>query len=101
MPNHLGYCGGQENEVLLEHAADNRPVDRQPLVTADGKLALGEPRAEPVQRALLGKGFVDDVVAGDWISIHWGWACEVLDGRRRTNLERYTRYHLGIANQTV
>jgi hypothetical protein len=30
-----------------------------------------------------------------------GWVCEVLDDRQRRNLERYTRYHLAIANQTI
>ena len=227
MPNHLGYCGGAENEILLEHAADNRPddrlapllakftgavpylktiawangltdpfdtrvveaywlgnellerveaadlhrsleerfgrqlppklreqvlrkppqgakpyhlfhvldvyrhlesqevgmaamescriswgrvravdgatlmVDRQPLVTVDGKLALGEPRVEPVRRTVLDKGFVDDVAVGDWVSVHWGWACEVIDARTRGNLDAYTRRHLAIANQTL
>jgi len=28
MPNHLGYCGGNENEVLLEHAVEGRPDPR-------------------------------------------------------------------------
>src|SRR5918911_4540673 len=28
MPNHLGYCGGDENDVLLEHAVEGRPDPR-------------------------------------------------------------------------
>jgi hydrogenase maturation factor len=74
---------------------------RRPLVLQEGRLALGEPRAEPVAREVLQRGFVDDVVVGDWISIHWGWACEVLTERQRSNLERWTRHHLALANQTI
>lgn len=76
-------------------------VDRAPLVWRDGKLALGEPAAERVLRSVDGLGFVDSVAAGDWVSIHWGWACEVLDERRLANLRRWTGVHLAIANQTV
>ena len=76
-------------------------VDRRPLVLRDGKLALDEPRAERVLRALSGRGFADQAAVGDWVSVHWGWACEVLDARQRANLERWTRHHLAIANQTI
>jgi hypothetical protein len=76
-------------------------VQRRPLVLREGKLTLGEPRPEPVAREVLERGFVEAVAVGDWISIHWGWACEVLSERRRQNLERYTRYHLALASQTI
>jgi len=38
---------------------------------------------------------------GDWLSIHWGWACDVLDEVQVRALERYTRHHLTLANQTI
>ena len=76
-------------------------VRRRPLVLHEGKLALGEPRVEPVAREVLDRGFVDDVAVGDCISIHWGWACEVLGERQRADLERWTTHHLALANQTI
>jgi hypothetical protein len=76
-------------------------VDRAPLVWRAGKLALGEPAPERVLRSVDGLGFVDTVAVGDWVSIHWGWACEVLDERRLRNVRRWTDVHLAIANQTV
>jgi len=76
-------------------------VDRRPLLMHDGKLALGEPRAEKVLRTLGGKGFVGNVDPGDTVSIHWGWACEVLKQHQLTNLKRYTKQHLDLANQTI
>jgi len=76
-------------------------VERAPLLVVEGKLSLGEPRAEKVLRALGGKGFVGDVVPGDFVSIHWGWACEVLVPRQLRNLRHYTKQHLDLANQTI
>jgi hypothetical protein len=76
-------------------------VDRRPLVLRDGKLVLDEPRGERVARTVLDRGFVEGVAVGDWVSIHWGWACEVLDARQRANLERWTRHHLTLANRTI
>jgi uncharacterized protein DUF6390 len=73
----------------------------QPLVLESGRLSLGAPRTERVLRQVEGRGFADAAVAGDWVSIHWGWVCEVLSERQRANLERYTRHHLALANQTL
>lgn len=73
----------------------------RPLVLRAGKLALGEPRVETVSRWLDGRGFVDSTGEGDWVSIHWGWACDVLTPRQRADLERYTRWHLRLCNRTV
>jgi hypothetical protein len=76
-------------------------VERAPLVLQAGKLALGEPRQERVPRQVDGRGFADDARVGDWVSVHWSWVCEVLTARQRANLDRYTRYHLDLANQTI
>jgi len=54
-----------------------------------------------IARQLDGRGFVDSVRPGDWIAIHWGWACQVLSMRHVANLERWTQHHLRIVNQTL
>lgn len=76
-------------------------VNRQPIMLRQGKLALDEPRLERVTRQLEGAGFADDAQVGDTVSMHWGWVCEVITTREQANLERYTRYHMAIANQTL
>ncbi|MBW3611189.1 MAG: hypothetical protein KY438_06630 [Actinobacteria bacterium] len=76
-------------------------VRRQPLELSEGKLALGEAVEDRVLRSISDRGFADEVVVGDWVSIHWGWTCEVLDGRKLANLRRWSEYHLALANQTV
>jgi hypothetical protein len=76
-------------------------VEREPLVLRAGKLALDPPRLERATRQIDGHGFADGATPGDWVTLHWGWACETIDEPRRRNLERYTRHHVAMANQTI
>jgi hypothetical protein len=76
-------------------------VHRPPLVLRDQKLILAEPKLERVTRQVEGRGFADAAQPGDWVSLHWGWVCEVITNRQQAQLERYTRYHLALANQTL
>ena len=76
-------------------------VERAPIVFQNGALALGAPRTERVARMLEGDGFVEGAAVGDVISVHWSWACEVLTATQQRSLERYTRLHLALANQTL
>jgi hypothetical protein len=76
-------------------------VERQPLVLRDQKLMLGQATLERVVRQVDGCGFADTAQPGDWVSIHWGWVCEVISDRQQAQLDRYTRYHLALANQTL
>jgi len=76
-------------------------VERAPIELREGRLVLGAPRSERVTRMLEGSGFVGSAAVGDVVSIHWSWACEVLDPRQAATLERYTAQHLRLANQTL
>ncbi len=76
-------------------------VVRQPLALTDGKLVLDPARPTRVTRQIEGRGFADTAQPGDWVSLHWGWVCEVLTPRQHANLVRYTRDHLQLANQTL
>ena len=75
-------------------------VERQPLEWSGGKLALGAERSERALRQLSGLGFAEDLKVGDWVSLHWGWVCEVLDQRRLANLRRWSARHVELANRT-
>ncbi len=76
-------------------------VERQPLVSCDGHLTLGEPSTIRALRQIDGRGLVDVARVGDWVSLHWGWVCEVLEPAQLANLKAYTTHHLTIANQTM
>jgi hypothetical protein len=87
--------------TVVDVAGGELVVDRVPLLLELGKLVLGRPTRERVMRQIDGRGFVDGAQVGDVVSIHWGWACEVLSLAQRQRLERYTRHHLYIANRTI
>ncbi|HEV2811279.1 MAG TPA: DUF6390 family protein [Acidimicrobiales bacterium] len=76
-------------------------VRRQPLVLTGDTLALGEAVDTRVLRSISDRGFADDVTVGDWVSVHWGWTCEILDERKLRNLRRWSTHHLTLANQTL
>ena len=76
-------------------------VDRQPLLLERAKLVLGAPQRTRVVRQVSGRGFADAVQVDDWVSLHWGWVCEVLTAQQQDNVARYTQYHLTLANQTL
>jgi hypothetical protein len=87
--------------TVLEVTSDRLEVEAVPLVLRDGRLELGPPRPESVQRWLAGSGFVADVTVGDTVSLHWDWACEVLSPARLAILRSRTLAQLHIANRTV
>ncbi len=76
-------------------------VLRQPLILVDGKLCLGEERHERVARQIDGRGFADNAQPGDWVSLHWGWVCEVITPQQQRALAYWTAYHIALANQTL
>jgi hypothetical protein len=86
---------------VLERDGDALVVNAVPLALVDGKLALGEPRRERITAWRDGQGFLGEVATGDVVSIHWDWACDVLDADRLARLLGWTRRQLEIANQTV
>jgi len=76
-------------------------VATQPIVLEAGRLALGSPEIRCVARHIDGRGFVDKARPGDWVAIHWGWACDRLTDRQLKNLRHHTLRHLTLANQTL
>ncbi|MDP1629277.1 MAG: DUF6390 family protein, partial [bacterium] len=54
-----------------------------------------------VWREFDDKAFIKNPKIGDWISIHWDWACEILSPRQVRNLEYYTLQSLNLANLTI
>jgi hypothetical protein len=86
---------------VLERDGDHLIVTAVPLVMSAGKLVLEEARVERIRGWQDGNGFVDGVRPGDVVSIHWDWACDVLDERRLGALRSWTAREMRIANQTI
>jgi hypothetical protein len=76
-------------------------VERPALCWESGKLALSEPRPMRILRQIEGRGFADNAQPGDYVSIHWNWACEVLKAPALRRLMGATRRYMALANQTL
>jgi hypothetical protein len=86
---------------VLERDGDWLVVNTVPMELVQGRLTLGQPRAERVRGWLDGAGFLNGVGQGDVVSIHWDWACDLLDARRLGQLQGWTAHELVLANQTI
>lgn len=71
------------------------------LELVDGRLRLAAPRIEMVNRWQDGTGFVDDILPGEMIAIHWSWAADRLTPRQLHNLVAWTRLALRVANRAI
>ncbi|MGZ6255444.1 MAG: DUF6390 family protein [Candidatus Limnocylindria bacterium] len=76
-------------------------VSAASLAMVDGRLRLAEPQLEMVSRWLDGTGFVDDVLPGEMVAIHWSWACDRLTPRQLHNLVAWTRLALWVTNRSI
>jgi hypothetical protein len=87
--------------TVLERDGDWLVVDAVPLAMVEGKLSVSTPRPERIRAWRDGAGFVDEIRAGDTVSVHWDWACERLSPTRLATLQAWTGHQLAIANQTM
>ena len=68
---------------------------------ARGEACPGTPAPERALTRWTGTASRTLPQPGDWVSLHWGWACEVISDAQRARLAYYTDYHLALANQTI
>jgi len=80
---------------------DQLLVESLPLRFERGRLLLGEPILETVERTLEGVGLVTHFRVGDWVSMHWEWVCDRLGPRQLGALRHYTRLHLDVVNDRL
>jgi hypothetical protein len=70
----------------------------RPLRWDGRELQLGRSITERVPLSDDGKGFVRDLRAGEWVSLHWDWVCDRLTPTQLRALRRHTVRHLRLAN---
>ncbi|KKR08550.1 MAG: hypothetical protein UT32_C0001G0070 [Parcubacteria group bacterium GW2011_GWC2_39_14] len=73
-------------------------VETQRLVYENNRLKLSETIDKNISFKLLHKSFLQNPTIGDNISYHWGWACDKITEKQKTNLKKYTQACLDIAN---
>lgn len=76
-------------------------VRSRPLTWDGRRLDLGPPRPETVDFAVGSLGFGVPLRRGDWVSMHWGWACDRLDARQLRDLKRFSARQLKMTNEEL
>lgn len=80
-------------------ARDDRAVVRSRRLTWDGRvLRLGEDVDEEIQLTQDGAGFVPNAKVGDWLAVHWNWACDRLSADELWQLRALTEWQLDVTN---
>ncbi|MGH9107162.1 MAG: DUF6390 family protein [Acidimicrobiales bacterium] len=82
-------------------SGDTLVVERPQLCMSEGKLCLSAPRTARVARQAEGRGFVGGARPGEYVSVHWDWACEVLAPTALSRLRAATERCLALANETM
>lgn len=86
---------------VLTVDGDEIDVSAEPLVYAQGKMALGSPQKKRVRHRVDGHSFVSEVQPGDWVSLHWDWPCDRLTAEQVQRLRFHTQRHIDLANLTL
>ena len=82
-------------------------VGEQLLVAArrldlvNGRLELGPERTELANGWSGPAGLLDGVAPGDWVSLHWSWACDRLTPSQLRRLAGWTDLALASANRSM
>lgn len=76
-------------------------VAARPLTLVDGQLQLGDERVESADAWRGSDGVLDGVQVGDWVSLHWGWACDRLSRPQLARLVRWTGAAIRTANRSM
>ncbi|MDQ6934887.1 MAG: DUF6390 family protein [Actinomycetota bacterium] len=71
-------------------------VRSMPLEYGDRVLSLGATREERVAYRVDGATFIGAVAEGDWVAVHWGFACDRLTEAQVASLEKWTRWQLEV-----
>jgi len=78
----------------------NLEVEYQPLALENDRLKLGSVVSQKVLTEINESGFIKKPRLGQWISFHWGFACEILNHQQVENLKKYTEESIQLVNLT-
>lgn len=76
-------------------------VRSRPLLWDGSRLGYGPARPETATLASGGRGFVTQLLPGQWVSLHWGWICDRLSEHQRRMLAHYSALSLAAVNRTA
>jgi len=94
----MDKCRISWGKVLSSDKDGKLTVEYEPVQRQNGVLSFGQSIYTEVISRIAGNSFMQDVKPGDWISVHWGFACSPLSPQQVTNLKKYTLMDMDVAN---
>jgi hypothetical protein len=85
---------------VIEVAGNTLVVAARRLELSGGRLRIGAERVEEAVGWQGAAGVLDGVVGGDWVSLHWGWACDRLTSDQLRRLAVWTDAAIASANRS-
>jgi hypothetical protein len=85
---------------VIEVSGNKLVVAARRLELSAGRLRLGAERVEEAIGWQGPAGVLDGVGGGDWVSLHWGWACDRLAGDQLRRLAAWTDVAIVSANRS-
>ena len=76
----------------------NISVETKQLITENQKLMLSRPVIKDLKIDYKGRSFIKNLKAGDWVSFHWGYICDILTDPQVRSLEFYTQKAINYYN---
>jgi hypothetical protein len=86
---------------VVDVVGDQLLVAARRLELVNGRLELGPERTELAKGWHGPCGLLDGVKTGDWVSLHWSWACDRLSPAQLTRLASWTGLALASANRSM
>lgn len=86
---------------VIEVVGEQLLVVARRLDLVDGHLELGPEETELANGWRGPAGLLDGVEPGDWVSLHWSWACDRLSPSQLTRLAGWTDLALTSANRSL
>lgn len=83
---------------VIKIADEFLEVEYRPLELLNHRLVFGPAQTKKIEYKFRHKSFFDTPQIGNRVSIHWNWACDILTPRQLQNLQKWTLWHLKIAN---
>lgn len=101
----MDECRISWGKVILPRQSDKKlnatnivTVQTKPLIIQNDKLVFGKDIYRKIKLEYKRKRFLKSIQNGDWISFHWGFACDILSMIQVANLTTYTQKALDYFN---
>jgi len=85
----------QTSNIANQKLGSQAIVEMKPLVYKNAELGLGLEE----KRSVISIGV--PLKKGDWVSVHWGYVCDILDVRQRRLLAYYTKLAIAHASHRL